>query len=67
MATRDGSSNSDSEYLTPSQVAKIFAVDPATVSRWANDGKLPYVRTLGGHRRFPTWAIDELLDQRNDP
>ena len=44
-------SNHD-ELLTPGQVAKLFAVDPKTVSRWANAGKISSVKTLGGHRRF---------------
>ena len=31
----------------------MFRVDPKTVTRWAKDGKLTSVRTLGGHRRYP--------------
>jgi hypothetical protein len=30
------------------------------VSRWAKEGKLPYRRTLGGHRRFPADGIRAL-------
>ncbi len=40
-----------SDYLTPQEVGVIFHVNAKTVSRWAKDGKLPYMRTLGGHRR----------------
>ena len=40
------------ELLTPREVASAFAVDPKTVTRWANDGKLRSIRTPGGHRRF---------------
>jgi len=40
------------EYMTPSEVAALFRVDPKTVSRWATSGKLPSYRTLGGHRRY---------------
>ncbi len=39
--------------LTPAEVAAMFRVDPKTVTRWAKDGKLTSVRTLGGHRRYP--------------
>jgi excisionase family DNA binding protein len=35
-------------------------VSPKTVARWAKEGRLPYLATLGGHRRFPTDAIDQL-------
>ncbi|MER7206377.1 BldC family transcriptional regulator [Streptosporangium sp. NPDC000239] len=38
--------------LTPAEVARMFHVDPKTVSRWALAGKLTSFRTLGGHRRF---------------
>ncbi len=49
------------DLLTPSEVALIFRVDPKTVTRWAKDGKLSAIRTLGGHRRFPTEQIRQLL------
>lgn len=37
---------------TPGEVAKMFRVDPKTVTRWAAAGKLSSLRTPGGHRRF---------------
>ena len=33
--------------LTPAEVAALFRVDPKTVTRWANSGKLTSIRTLG--------------------
>lgn len=38
--------------MTPGEVAKIFRVDPKTVTRWATSGKLRHTRTPGGHVRF---------------
>ncbi len=38
--------------LTPAEVAAAFRVDPKTVTRWAQAGKLSSIRTLGGHRRY---------------
>ena len=38
--------------LTPGEVAVMFRVDPKTVTRWAQEGKLTSIRTLGGHRRY---------------
>ncbi len=47
------SKGSQSEVLlTPSEVAKLFRVDPKTVTRWAKAGKITAIRTLGGHRRY---------------
>jgi hypothetical protein len=35
----------------------------AAVSRWAKEGKLPFTKTLGGHRRYPEAKIRELANQ----
>jgi excisionase family DNA binding protein len=47
-------------FLYPAQVADILHVSPKTIARWAKDGRLPFQRTLGGHRRYPEPAIREL-------
>jgi excisionase family DNA binding protein len=47
--------------LTPAEVAAIFRVDPKTVTRWARDGRLTAVRTLGGHRRYRETEVLALL------
>lgn len=51
----------EAELLTPAEVAKLFHVDPKTVTRWAQAGKLSYHRTLGGHRRYPRNEVLRLL------
>jgi excisionase family DNA binding protein len=51
---------STATFLYPSEVAALLHVSPKTISRWAKDGKLPFLRTLGGHRRFPEREIREL-------
>lgn len=51
---------SDLGYLRTAEVAEVLHVSPKTVSRWAKEGKLPYLRTLGGHRRYPEREILEL-------
>jgi excisionase family DNA binding protein len=43
---------SPNALLTPAEVAAVFRVDPKTVTRWAKAGKLSFIRTLGGHRRY---------------
>jgi excisionase family DNA binding protein len=48
------------EYITTGEVAKILRVSPKTIARWAKEGKLPHLVTLGGHRRFPAEAIRAL-------
>jgi excisionase family DNA binding protein len=47
-------------FLLGSQVAEILHVSPKTVARWAKEGKLPCLKTLGGHRRYPEQEIRDL-------
>ena len=47
-------------FLWSAEVAAILQVSPKTIARWAQQGRLPCQRTLGGHRRYPESAIREL-------
>ncbi|MEU0242151.1 BldC family transcriptional regulator [Nocardiopsis sp. NPDC006198] len=49
------------KLLTPAEVARLFRVDPKTVTRWAAAGRLSSVRTPGGHRRFREAEVRALL------
>ena len=51
-------------WLRSGQVAALFRVHPRTVIRWANAGRLPYVATLGGQRRFPKAQVQAPLVRR---
>ncbi len=48
--------------LTPAEVAALFRVDPKTVTRWAQRGKIRSIRTLGGHRRYSEAEVQAFLD-----
>jgi excisionase family DNA binding protein len=52
---------SGATFLRSAEVAAILQVCPKTIARWAQQGLLPYQRTLGGHRRCPEPVIRELL------
>ena len=52
-----------SPYLRAAEVADILHVSPKTVSRWAKEGKLPFLKTLGGHRRYPAAEIRQLAEE----
>lgn len=56
------SMDANDPLLTPSEVAALFRVDPKTVTRWAQAGKLTSVRTLGGHRRYRSSDVRALLE-----
>ena len=50
-------------YLRTAEVADLLHVSPKTVSRWAKEGKLPFLKTLGGHRRYPEAEIRDLVTE----
>ena len=51
------------QLLRTSDVAALFQVSERTVSEWARRGRIPSVRTPGGHRRYPVDQIRDLLDE----
>ena len=54
---------SPDQLLTPAEVAALLYVDPKTVSRWARAGRIPSVRTPGGHRRFRRSDVQALVQK----
>ena len=50
-------------YLRTAEVADLLSVSPKTVSRWAKEGRLPFLKTLGGHRRYPEAEIRDLAEE----
>jgi excisionase family DNA binding protein len=48
--------------LRTREVALLFQVSERAVTDWARRGRLPSVRTPGGHRRYPAVAVRDLLE-----
>ena len=46
------------DQLTTRQVAEALSVSESSVKRWCDQGAIPTIRTVGGHRRIP---LDGLL------
>ena len=42
----------NSDLLATRDISRIFRVNRATVAGWVNSGKIPAIRTFGGHSRF---------------
>ena len=59
MALADHFSD-EGRFMRTAEVARVLRVSTKTVSRWAKEGKIPHVVTLGGHRRFPASVVYEL-------
>ena len=45
--------------------ARLLGVDPDTLRRWADDGRVEAFTTPGGHRRFDRREIERLLEARH--
>jgi len=56
-------SDDEDRLLTPSEVARLFRVDPKTVTRWAAAGRISSIKTPGGHRRFHESEVRLLLGE----
>jgi excisionase family DNA binding protein len=59
---RGSASTGASPLLRSSEVAALFDVSERTVINWARAGRLPSIRTVGGHLRFRREAVYALLD-----
>ncbi len=53
--------------LTASEAAALLGVSVATVRGWADGGRLPSHRTVGGHRRFELEELRTWLSRRGAP
>lgn len=56
---------SEKSLLTPAEAAKILHVAPTTIRHWAQIGRLPFITTPGGHRRFDKSDILSMMSQPN--
>jgi anti-sigma B factor antagonist len=52
--------------LRAADVAQLFEVSTRTVAQWARRGRIPYVTTPGGQRRYPADEIFRLLIESSD-
>jgi excisionase family DNA binding protein len=44
--------------------SRLLGVDPDTLRRWADEGRIPAFTTPGGHRRFDRRALERLISAR---
>jgi len=49
------------DWLNVTEASRVAGVSPDTIRRWCDAGKLPSIRTSGGHRRVSLVAVQSLL------
>ena len=54
-------------WLTLGEASRILGVDPDTLRRWADHGKIDVLKTPGGHRRFLRSSIEGMLPRPRQP
>lgn len=54
-------SSLEGRLLRTREVALLFQVSERAVTDWARKGRIPSVRTPGGHRRYPAQSVRSLL------
>lgn len=52
--------------LRTREVALLFQVSERAVTDWARKGRIPSVRTPGGHRRYPADEVRALLGRAGE-
>jgi len=52
------------KLLTPAQAAELLSVSPVTLRYWSKEGRLNFVTTLGGHRRYERIEIEKVLGEK---
>jgi predicted site-specific integrase-resolvase len=57
----DGWDFSPDQILQPGEVARMFGVDPKTVTRWARANHLTNIRTPAGHRRYSRQQVEAIM------
>jgi excisionase family DNA binding protein len=50
------------KWLSLQEASQMLGVHPSTLRQWADSGKIPTVRTPGGHRRFAETDVRALLE-----
>lgn len=63
-AMSDAAHGSERDWLALGPASRLLGVDPDTLRRWADDGRVEAYLTPGGHRRFDRGALERMLATR---
>jgi excisionase family DNA binding protein len=60
-------SGQGARWLSLGPASRLLGIDPDTLRRWADQGRVPTWTTPGGHRRFDRSALERLAMGRRRP
>ena len=52
------------KYLSPIQAQKLYGYHPRTLANWADEGKIEYIRTPGGQRRYLATSLESTVNAK---
>ncbi|NEP03321.1 MAG: IS607 family transposase [Symploca sp. SIO2E9] len=52
-------------YLTPIEAKTRYGYDTKTLARWATAGKIQYIKSPGGHRRYLASSLQQLINKED--
>jgi excisionase family DNA binding protein len=58
-------SSTTRDWLSLGPASRLLGVDPDTLRRWADDGRIEVFTTPGGHRRFDRRSLERLAAARH--
>ena len=62
MSSKDLGLPPNVKWLSLQEASNMLGVHPSTLRQWADSGKIPTVRTPGGHRRFAESDVRAVLE-----
>jgi excisionase family DNA binding protein len=65
-ATASATGETD-RWMSLGPASRLLGIDPDTLRRWADQGRVPAWTTPGGHRRFDRSALERLASSRHRP
>jgi excisionase family DNA binding protein len=64
MSSPNGTARPAPTWLSLGPASRLLGVDPDTLRRWADAGRIVAYTTPGGHRRFDRRAVERLATER---
>jgi excisionase family DNA binding protein len=62
MSSKDLGLPPNVKWISLQEASRMLGVHPSTLRQWADSGKIPTVRTPGGHRRFAESDLRAVLE-----
>ena len=58
--------SSSDQYITPQTITKLYGVSSTTLRNWAENGKIKFIRPLGGRRLYDKEDVSKIFQQQQE-